>query len=334
MRVFFVALPALLLLLPAAGIAQQQKRVAILPTVLHTMEPKEFLRSGIGDMLSTRLGRYEGLAVIKISDPGRATADLETARAYGREVDADWVIYGSFTSFGEGASVDLRCLRVAGGDDYDPRSVFIQSGALDEIIPLLSNMAERLASHLQAGPPVETNTEDSASQEVVRALNERVSRLEERITEIATPGDAAAGDAPAVPGAPGALAGAGALPADADVDTGADTDTNENADTEAEAEADALAEETAVPGSTPELAVPPPEAEAQDADAAASGEAGEDAETSTVAAAPAQSAAPGDSGAGEEASAGDPAPSEPEGTANAAEEAAAPAPLEPAAEQQ
>jgi len=97
----------------AAQRGGREVKIAVLPVVVHAMEQQDYLRSGLGDMLASRLGQHRGLAVLRMEDPARATTDSDAARAAGRAAGADWVLFGSFTQFGTGASLDLRCLPAA-----------------------------------------------------------------------------------------------------------------------------------------------------------------------------------------------------------------------------
>lgn len=175
-----LALCAALAAAPAAAQrAEREVKIAVLPVVVHAMEQQDYLRSGLGDMLASRLGQHRGLAVLRMEDPARATTDPQTARAAGRAAGADWVLFGSFTQFGTGASLDLRCLPAA-GRAAGPRSIFTQSGSLGEIIPRLANVAARIAAHIEAGPVVEQESlpDLQALQGAVETLRGRVEALE------------------------------------------------------------------------------------------------------------------------------------------------------------
>lgn len=175
-----LALCAALAAAPAAAQrGEREVKIAVLPVVVHAMEQQDYLRSGLGDMLASRLGQHRGLAVLRMEDPARATTDPETARAAGRAAGADWVLFGSFTQFGTGASLDLRCLPAA-GRAAGPRSIFTQSGSLGEIIPRLANVAARIAAHIEAGPVVEQESlpDLQALQGAVETLRGRVEALE------------------------------------------------------------------------------------------------------------------------------------------------------------
>lgn len=182
-------------LLAGSSASAADARVAILPIVVHTHEEPGYLRAGLADMLASRLGRSPGLAVLRVDGEGAATSDAATAREAAREADADYVLFGSFTRFGQGASLDVRCLRVGSEDEGDARSIFIQSGTLGEVIPQLDGLAEKVSRYVREGerPGAATAAEAGASPEEgapraledvrseLNALRERVQTLEEQL---------------------------------------------------------------------------------------------------------------------------------------------------------
>jgi len=125
----------------------------MLPVVVHSLESQDYLRAGIADMLSARLEQVAGLEVVRGSDPAQATTDAEVARAAAKAAGADFVLYGSFTHFGEGASLDLQCTRVAASPGADgARQVFVQAGTLADLIPKLDELADRVGRYVAGGP--------------------------------------------------------------------------------------------------------------------------------------------------------------------------------------
>jgi TolB-like protein len=151
-RSLAVVVAGVLLTLGAqTSLAGPSLRLAILPIAVHTLEQKEYLEAGLADMLASRLGRVAGVAVIRVQGEGLATSDIDAAKRSGREAGAEYVLFGSFTQFGEGASLDLRCAPVSAEVKEDPQSIFIQSGSLDEIIPNLDQVAERVGRRLSGG---------------------------------------------------------------------------------------------------------------------------------------------------------------------------------------
>jgi outer membrane protein insertion porin family len=189
-RIGSLALVAALLAL--AGSAQAGARVALLPIDVHAAGAETaYLRKGLGEMLASRLEQYDGISVLRIDageevEPGAARA-VEAARSAG----ADYVLYGSFTRFGEGASLDLRCAAVgaaAGPDAPEPdsRRVFIHSGTLAEIIPQLDTLAEKVARYASEGRADRRGAVPEAAavlgdSDELEALRRRVDALERAV---------------------------------------------------------------------------------------------------------------------------------------------------------
>lgn len=195
-RSFARIVAAVLPLVASAAGAEAPVRVVVLPVVVHSLEQQAYLQSGIAAMLATRLEQNARLDVVRVSDPAQATLDGEAARAAARGAGGAFVVFGSFTRFGDGASLDLHCLPVAGPQGQDPRSVFVQSGSVGDIIPRLDEVAEKVGRYVTsgggstpavaAGPPGAPGTtapgaNPDAFQDALSELDElraRVERLE------------------------------------------------------------------------------------------------------------------------------------------------------------
>ncbi len=134
------SLAILLAALPAH--ADERVRVALLPLVVHSAEGRDYLQQGLSDMLVARLARAERLAVVPIDDPKAATDDAAAARKTGLANGAEFVVYGSFTRFGEGASLELRCASVRDGK-AEPRHIYVHANSMGELLPMLDGVAER-----------------------------------------------------------------------------------------------------------------------------------------------------------------------------------------------
>ncbi len=184
----------------------ERVRVALLPVVVQSSEGREYLQGGLADMLVARLGRDPGIAILKVSEATAATTDPEAARAAGREAGAAWVIYGSFTRFGEGASLDLQCARVR-DDDGEPHQVFAQATTLGALIPMLEGVSERLTGYMldgaDAASPVGSGPGPAGSGGEVAELRRRVEALERTVDALGAarmPREPAPGAPPAPPG--------------------------------------------------------------------------------------------------------------------------------------
>jgi hypothetical protein len=99
------------------------------------------------------------------------------------------VVYGSFTRFGEGASLDLRAASSSEEGVSAERSIFTQSGTLSGIIPQLDDVSNKIVQYVtthdsetpavSAGPIAAQPTPGAAAE--LQALRERVERLEQVI---------------------------------------------------------------------------------------------------------------------------------------------------------
>jgi TolB-like protein len=202
-RALAVGIAGLLLCLPA--LAEASVRIVLLPISVHAAgADTEYLSTGLAEMLAARLERYEGVAVVRpaadsVPPEGEAAA-LEAAGVLG----ADFVLFGSFTQFGEGASLDLRCAPVveaSEGGDAGSRRVFIHSGTVAEIIPKLDTLAEKVLRFAlgDAGGALSVAEPEaggaagsgSAGDEALADLRRRVDALEREVYA-PTPSDEAA----------------------------------------------------------------------------------------------------------------------------------------------
>ena len=95
-------------------LAEAAARIVLLPISVYAAGAEtNYLSSGLAEMLAARLERYDGVVVLRpAADVTAPKGEAEALEAAGA-LRADFVLFGSFTQFGEGASLDLRCARVA-----------------------------------------------------------------------------------------------------------------------------------------------------------------------------------------------------------------------------
>jgi TolB-like protein len=198
-----------LLALPALATSQKADvRVALLPIEVHAEgNESDYLRSGLQEMLAARLEQFDGVSVVQPDVPG--VRDAEAAVAAAQAAGAEFVLYGSFTRFGDGASLDLHCVSAAAsGEAGGARRVFVHSGTLAEIIPQLDTLAEKVARYaLAPARPVRSDGASPAagpSDEAFQSLIKRVDALERAAR---TPVAAGAQPQPKEPAAAGAAVG-------------------------------------------------------------------------------------------------------------------------------
>ena len=130
----------------SADRADAGPKLLLLPIVVHSAEDPEYLRNGLSDMLSARFARIGALELLRPDDPDQGTTKLARALELGREAGADFVLYGSFTRFGQGASLDVQCSPTDEGKTREPlREIFVHSGSIGEIIPDLDELAGKVS---------------------------------------------------------------------------------------------------------------------------------------------------------------------------------------------
>ena len=121
-------------------------RVAMLPvSVNSSLSETGHLSAGLADMVAARLEQNGQIVIIRLDAPATSR---EEAIAAGKKAGAEYVLFGSYTQFGDGASLDLRCAPVVGEGVDEPRRVFIQAGSASEIIPRLSVLSESVSRYL------------------------------------------------------------------------------------------------------------------------------------------------------------------------------------------
>jgi hypothetical protein len=196
-------------LLLASGASAAPVRAALLPIAVHSSDDGSgYLSAGLAEMISARLEQSGGVSVTLVAGPPVATSELEKAIEAGRNAGADFVVFGAFTQFGAGASLDVQCAAVKADADARPRRIFVQSGTLGEIIPKLDDLAAKIARFMTSGNgalPVAAS-EASELDEIRRRLDALERAVQSGASKPAEPPKPAVAPAPsaapAVPGAP------------------------------------------------------------------------------------------------------------------------------------
>jgi TolB-like protein len=201
------------LLLAAAGapaVPARPARIALLPIAVHAAGADvDYLQSGLAEMMAARLDQYDGIIVVRPASDAAPPADEAAALEAARGMGAQFVVWGSFTRFGDGASLDLRCASVAeppAGDEEArdaARRLFVQSGTLAQIIPQLDTLANKVARHALAGAgePRIVGAESAATAPAPAAaspgaLDEIVRRLDALERAVFQPVAAGSGSVP------------------------------------------------------------------------------------------------------------------------------------------
>jgi TolB-like protein len=181
------AIGALCGAVPAA--AEATPKLLLLPVLVHSAEDPTYLREGLDDMLTARLERIGALALIEPDPNMKGTTQLARAREMGRRLGADYVLFGSFTRFGQGASLDVQCAPTGANRGQAPlREIFVHSGSIGDIIPDLDELAGKV-SRFAHGEVVPATPEAARSGVAVSArdyqsLLGRVTALEKSLADL------------------------------------------------------------------------------------------------------------------------------------------------------
>jgi len=102
---------AFFILVNSPALAEETaKRVLILPLTIHSEKDLTFLNKGIMDMMASRIGAAATVIRKDALAPGKDPIQM------GRDLDADYVVTGSLTLFGNSASTDAALTDVETGD--------------------------------------------------------------------------------------------------------------------------------------------------------------------------------------------------------------------------
>lgn len=133
--------------------AQGERKVAVLPFTVHSAENIDYIRQGITDMLSSRISVSDKIEVLNrdavqsaLKDTGARELTLADVYTLGKKLNADFVVWGSITKIGNSLSIDGRLVDVAA---YKAAvSVTAQSPGMDEVIPRITEFAQKIENHI------------------------------------------------------------------------------------------------------------------------------------------------------------------------------------------
>ncbi|MCG6533893.1 MAG: FG-GAP-like repeat-containing protein [Syntrophales bacterium LBB04] len=183
----------LLLLLTAYGTtfaAKGEKTVAVLPFSVHSAESIDYVKQGIWDMLSSRIAVTDKIAVISKDSvlqaiKGKEGKDLSLQDIYGlgKKMNADFVVYGSITKFGNSISIDGKLVDIAA--NKSTVSLFTQSQGMDEVIVKINDFARNIDNQIlgtvpssfaqplasaQAPAPTQQAPQDSRESDIIGGM--------------------------------------------------------------------------------------------------------------------------------------------------------------------
>ena len=126
-------------------LAEEPKRVAIIPFKMNAQNDLTFLKDGIYDMLVSRLSKANKVQVVGREETEKALESVtgpvneESVRQTGKKLNADFVLFGSLTVFGNSVSIDAKMVDVSG--KKPTLAFFDQSQGMDEVIGRINMIA-------------------------------------------------------------------------------------------------------------------------------------------------------------------------------------------------
>ena len=156
-RVFCLALLLLLALLTTGlAMASEPSRVVIVPFRVHSDSDLSFLSDGLLDMLTMRLSQEDEVVVVSREETAKALKDKSppvtesAARAFGKQIGAEYVLFGSVAVFGNSVSLDCKMVDV---HQKMPTLTFSREGnEIDMVIPQVGLFASEIKEKLFERP--------------------------------------------------------------------------------------------------------------------------------------------------------------------------------------
>jgi TolB-like protein len=171
--IFLAIIVLQILALAGSASAAEPKSVLILPFAINADKDLAYLKKGVADMLASRLATIDQLKVITAANSGLEpqkipdAPDAQTAAALGAEANADYVLFGSLTVFGNSVSTDARFLDVR---QKQALLNFSETGQTQgDVITHIDLLAARIKEQIfgvkSAAPPTPSPAQSPASPE-------------------------------------------------------------------------------------------------------------------------------------------------------------------------
>ena len=147
------------LMLTSSGLTAKDKTtVAVLPFTIHSAENIDYVQQGIWDMLASRISVSDKIEVTSKETVLEALKkqegkELALADVYelGKLLNTDYVVWGSITKIGNSFSVDGKLVDIAARKSSV--GVFTQSQGMDDLIPKITDFAQRINAHILGTVP-------------------------------------------------------------------------------------------------------------------------------------------------------------------------------------
>ena len=135
--------------------AKDKFAITILPFSSHSTENIDYIKQGIEEMLSSRISasdkitltpRNSVLEELKKSNIKEISSD--DVYAIGKNLNSDYVVWGSITKIGNGISIDGKLVDIT--KVKSDISLFTQSQNIDDVIPKINDLSQNILQHIIA----------------------------------------------------------------------------------------------------------------------------------------------------------------------------------------
>jgi TolB-like protein len=151
--------------------AKEKAIVAVLPFSVNSSENIEFIRLGIVNMIASRLSVNE---MIEVVGRDRVSAALPESPVkeftpteltdLGKKINVDFIVWGTITKIGNSFSIDGKLFDMGAGKSA--LAVVAQCQGMDEVIPKINDMAQRIDTQISGVTP-QTAASTPASKELI-----------------------------------------------------------------------------------------------------------------------------------------------------------------------
>ncbi len=162
--------------------ANTPKRILILPFKINASQDLTYIQEGLLDMLGSRLS-WQGRVIVldkllarKAFDAAQGEFNNHSAREAGRDLGADYVVFGSITMIGQNVSLDAAIISQIG--DKPPITVSSQTKDLNGVMPQINSFAEKINREIFQRDSEPVFTEKQASTPSYRRHPESLLKTE------------------------------------------------------------------------------------------------------------------------------------------------------------
>lgn len=138
--------------------AKDKSLVTLIPFSINSAENIDYVKNGIEEMLSSRLSASDKIAVTKKDDLLQSMKksqikEITADNIYdiGKDINADYVVWGSITKIGNSISIDGKLVTV--DKTKSDIGIAAQAQNIDDVIPKINDFAETIINHILGTTP-------------------------------------------------------------------------------------------------------------------------------------------------------------------------------------